>query len=161
GADPRPRVELRLRRGGERRRGVRLLPAPQGRHDGAAAPAHVARCRLRAAGAERRMSESRATSWAARKPLRVKPGAALIALLALGITVSGVAAWFAMRGYLVGQVDQNLVGAPAGLVQQVGGALDHLGSLSTRNCPGGPGAPSPYAFLIENSSGTWTCPATD
>ena len=53
GADPRPRVELRLQRRGQRRRVLHLLPAPQDRHDRAAAPAHDPRGRLHAAAAPR------------------------------------------------------------------------------------------------------------
>ena len=105
------------------------------------------------------MTQSRAAAWAERQPLRVKLVAALISLLVLGLAVTGFAAWFAMRGYLVAQVDQNLVGAPASLVQDIRPALDNLGALTAGNC-GGPGGRSPYAFTVQNSSGTWTCPAT-
>ena len=50
GADPGPRVELRLQRRGQRRRVLHLLPAPQGRHDRAAAAAHHPRGGLHARG---------------------------------------------------------------------------------------------------------------
>jgi two-component system, OmpR family, sensor kinase len=106
------------------------------------------------------MSPSRASGWAARQPLRVKLVAALIGLLVLGLAVTGFAAWFVMRSYLVGQVDQSLVGAPGALVQTIRPALDNLDELDESNCHG-PGARSPYAFTVQNQSGTWTCPATD
>jgi two-component system OmpR family sensor kinase len=109
------------------------------------------------------MSQSRATAWAARKPLRVKLVAAMVALLALGLVVTGVAAWFTMRSYLVGQVDQNLI-SYASDFRVPFGALRDLESQTTGDCTpndGPPLGPSPYASSMSNSTGTWTCPATD
>ena len=51
GADPRPRVELRLPRRRQHRRVLHLLPAPQGRQRPAPADPHPARRRVRAAQA--------------------------------------------------------------------------------------------------------------
>jgi len=107
------------------------------------------------------MSPSRAAGWAARTPLRVKLVATMVALLTLGLVVTGVAAWFTMRSYLVGQVDQNLVGTPAAIASTYGRALDGLSQLSPDQCPGGQGAPFPYAFTIQNPSGTFSCGSTD
>ncbi|GAC1444237.1 MAG: sensory box histidine kinase PhoR [Mycobacteriales bacterium] len=58
------------------------------------------------------------TTWlgtlAARTPLRVKLVAALTALVALALGVTGLAAGTALRGYLVGRVDANLAASVAG-----------------------------------------------
>ena len=76
GADPRPRLALRLRRRRQRRRVLRLLPAPQDRHHRTAAAAHDPQRRLRpppattvnAAPAARPRSAPRPR----RTPLRIK-----------------------------------------------------------------------------------------
>ncbi len=57
-ADPGPGVELRLRRAGEHRRALHLLPAPQDRQGPRADDSHHARRRLRAqAGRFRQVAE--------------------------------------------------------------------------------------------------------
>ena len=69
GADPRPGLELRLRRPGQRRRALHLLPAQEDRRGPGADDPHHARRRLRAqargAGSERRRS---ADGWSLRTP---------------------------------------------------------------------------------------------
>jgi two-component system, OmpR family, sensor kinase len=100
------------------------------------------------------MSQTRATAWAARQPLRVKLVAAMVALLTLGLVVTGVAAWATMRTYLNDQVDSTLTTA-AGQFTVNPRILGSLGQFSDADCP-----PSPNAFSISNESGTWTCGPT-
>ncbi len=108
---------------------------------------------------------NRAGTWAARQPLRVKLVAALIALLVLGLAVTGVAAWATMRSYLVGQVDQNLTTSAAQQAAQLQtpGNFRVLSNLSQAACPdeNQPGAPTGNAFQLSNSSGTLTCGSSD
>ncbi len=109
------------------------------------------------------MSSTRAAGIAARTPLRIKLVAALIGLLVLGLAVTGFAAWTSMRSYLVGRVDDNLVGAASGLQVPLR-LLDNLSQQNSSDCPSntnGPGGPSPYAFALSNSTGSWSCSSTD
>ena len=54
------------------------------------------------------MNRPRIAGLAGRTPLRIKLVAALIALLVLGLAVTGAAAWTAMRSYLLSRVDSTL-----------------------------------------------------
>ena len=111
------------------------------------------------------MSPSRAAGFAARQPLRVKLVATMVALLTLGLVVTGVAAWAVMRSYLVGQVDDNVASSAAAQVNQLQapGNFRLLTNLSQAACPdeNQPGAPAAYAFELSNSSGTLACSSTD
>jgi two-component system, OmpR family, sensor kinase len=111
------------------------------------------------------MSPSRASGWVARQPLRVKLVATMVALLTLGLVVTGVAAWAVMRSYLVGQVDDNLASSAEEQVNALQGPrnLQLLSNLSQAACPdqNQPGAPAAYAFELTNSSGTLSCSSAD
>jgi len=58
-----------------------------------------------------RLRRGRASSVAARTPLRVKLVAAVVALSALGLLVAGTAATTVLRQYLLNRVDSQLTGA--------------------------------------------------
>ena len=94
------------------------------------------------------------TGLAARMPLRVKLVAALTALVALALLITGVAATAAMRGYLVHRVDANL--------QE---AVTRPGSLGPRtDGDGGPGPrrglrrPDEFGVQLSSTSGKVLAP---
>src|SRR4051794_28568219 len=105
GADPRPRLALRLQRRRERRRVLRLLPASQGGHHRAASSAHASRRGLRVAPAKDVKAFLRGI------PLRIRLVAAVVALSAAGLALTGVVATAALHSYLLQRVDSQLATA--------------------------------------------------
>ena len=95
GADPRPRLGLRLRRRRARARDLRQLPAQEARPARPAADPHRARGRLRAA--RRRGTEHVAArrDWCS----------ALLALAALGLLVAGAVTYAEQKSFLEDRVD--------------------------------------------------------
>jgi two-component system OmpR family sensor kinase len=112
---------------------------------------------------------NRAGGWAARQPLRVKLVAALIGLLVVGLTITGVAAWGTMRSYLTNQLDQQVTaqapGIAFGLVQsaeqQAGGDLSQLSCPSTGDQGRLGDQPTNFYFHISNPTGTIACAPQD
>jgi two-component system OmpR family sensor kinase len=93
---------------------------------------------------------SRLRDLSARTPLRVKLVAALTALVALALAVTGFAAATSLRGYLMDRVDANLaesVNRPGPLLQQPGDR-------------GGPRRPDEYALQVSSPDGTVLRPFT-
>ncbi|MDX6198056.1 MAG: two-component system, OmpR family, sensor kinase [Actinomycetota bacterium] len=86
----------------------------------------------------------------ARTPLRVKLVAALTALVAFALAVTGIAAATALRGYLVARVDANLAASVQGP-----GALN---AGPPRGDRGGPRRPDEYIFQVSDLDGTVTQP---
>jgi two-component system OmpR family sensor kinase len=72
---------------------------------------------------------NRLQTLSARTPLRVKLVAALTALVALALAVTGFAAATALHGYLIGRVDANLASSASGplVAQPPPGGDDHRG----------------------------------
>jgi two-component system OmpR family sensor kinase len=87
---------------------------------------------------------NRLQTLSARTPLRVKLVAALTALVALALGVTGFAAYTALRGYLLGRVDANL-------------AISVSGPIFTQPPPGGddrrPHRPDEYAVQVSSLDG--------
>ncbi|MCU1590263.1 MAG: ATP-binding protein [Frankiales bacterium] len=87
---------------------------------------------------------NRLQSLSARTPLRVKLVAALTALVALALVVTGLAAATALRGYLVSRVDANLAASVQGR-----GGLEPPPDGTRR----GPHRPDDYALQISSTAG--------
>ena len=103
GADPRPRLGLRLRRRRQRRRDLHLLPAQEGRRRRAAADPHRARRRLQPCARRR--------SVAAVSPARPRSSWRCWSLVAAGLVVAGLVVVDLRRScdaYLTDRVDQQL-----------------------------------------------------
>jgi two-component system, OmpR family, sensor kinase len=108
-------------------------------------------------------------SWArrvrdlpARSPLRIKLVAAMLGLLVIGLAVTGVAAWTAMRSYLTKQVDVTLTAA----AQNVRVSPSALGDLAAATCLSPDdgrfgGQPTSYFVQVTNSTGTLACAPSD
>src|SRR5262249_5431049 len=106
GADPRPRVELRLRRRRPHRRVVRLLPASQDRQARSAADPHCARRRVRAPAATRfrRVTLRPWRQWTLRSRMVV----VVAALAAVALIAANVAGALLLRSYLLDRIDSQL-----------------------------------------------------
>ena len=100
GADPGPGLELRLRRPGQRRRALHLLPAQEDRRRARADDPHHARRRLRAE-ARRHEVSPRFTDLAPGRDGRGAGGRDVRLLI-------GAATTLAMRSYLYGKLDQQV-----------------------------------------------------
>src|SRR6202035_1616081 len=123
-ADPRPRMGLRLPRRHRHRRVVRVGAAPQGRHQGAQADPHPARCGIRAAasvflGVGSAMTaegsgQRAARPWEAlrdlsdRTSLRTKLITGLLALVIVAIAAISISGVWVLRSYLTSQDDSQL-----------------------------------------------------
>src|SRR5262249_30867183 len=122
GADPRPRVELRLRRRRTDRRVIRVLPAPKDRQDRSGSDPHGARRRVRVAAAATwrgAMARLRAAlRIRSRVRLHVRPWrewtvrtrlvASIAVLAAIALIVASSAGVLLIRSYLIGRVDAQL-----------------------------------------------------
>ena len=103
GADPRPRLALRLRRRRPDRRVLHLDAAPQGRHGRPAADPHAARLRLLAAAATG--SESAPKRWS----LRARLLAGVLTLVAPASSCADIASVLAAAAmYLIERIDEQL-----------------------------------------------------
>ena len=118
GADPRPGLELRLRRAGQRRRALHLVPAQEDRRRPGADDPHRARRRLRAPARPAERMHPTVT-------LRTRLLAALLALLAAVCVVVGVASVLALRSFLTDRLDSQLATASARLGGGPDDAEDH------------------------------------
>src|SRR5207244_3510718 len=92
GPDPRPGVELRLRRSGQRRRAVHLLPAQEDRRRPGADDPHGAGRRIRAQARPALTDNGRMSvrGWWARRTLAARLGVTSIALMAVVSIVIGL-----------------------------------------------------------------------
>src|SRR3712207_668595 len=110
GADPRPRVELRLQRRGQCCGVLHLLPAPQDRHDRAPPAAHHPGGRLHAPPAAGSMTAPSPPPIRSgpRVPLRITLVALLVALVGLALLATGLATTSLLRDYLTDQQDDAL-----------------------------------------------------
>src|SRR5262249_46894641 len=107
GPDPRPGLELRLRRPGERRRALHLLPAQEDRCRPRADDPHDARRAIRAQAGHMRSLSTRLVLTA-------------VALVVVISALIGVAATFAIQNRLIKQVDAQLEET----IQRLGGRED-------------------------------------
>src|SRR5512132_1135153 len=151
GPDPRPRLELRLPGRLQHRRVLRVVPAPQGRRGRAPADPHQPQRRLRPAAARpmtlRPLAAGR--QLAARTPLQVKLIAAVLALVTVALLLIGLASGAALRGFLVGRLDDQL----ERVADQFSRDEGRFGGPG-----GGPGhgPPSPYLVQRRGSNGEIT-----
>src|SRR5215216_224859 len=152
GPDPRLRLELRLPGRLQHRRVVRVLPAPQGRRGRAPADPHHPQRRLRPAPARPMTVAPLAAGrqLLARTPLQVKLIAAVLALVTVALLLIGLASGAALRGYLVGRLDDQL--------EQVADRFSHDEERFGPGPAGGPGhrPPSPYLVQRRGSNGQVT-----
>src|SRR4029077_758289 len=101
GADPRPRLGLRLRRRRQRAGDLHQLPAPQGRPRRADADPHRAGCGLRDARAPRDLT-------VAPMSLRLRLLITLAPLFILGLVAADVGTYLSLQSFLVSRVDDQL-----------------------------------------------------
>src|SRR5215831_13317522 len=123
GTDPRPGLELRLRRAGPRGGALRQLPAQEDRRRPGALDPHRPRRRLRAqadglmsqrAGGPARPARTRMSrlgDWFAGRTLRWRLITGLLALLAVACAVVGLVIYVTLQRALLGQVDAQLMSA--------------------------------------------------
>ena len=93
-------------------------------------------------------------AWWARTPLRARLVAIAVALAAVAIVVSGVAAHAALRSYLVTRLDQQLAGSQRGLINQ---ELNAEYGVGNRFDPGGDDDPiggTPFFVTHQRADGT-------
>ena len=112
------------------------------------------------------MNRPRIAGLAGRTPLRIKLVAALIALLVLGLAVTGAAAWTAMSSYLLSRVDSTLAtsaGPTAFGVSQLF-QRDQSTDVSRLQCGNGDGNGGPDQFqadtvfvAVRGATGTIAC----
>ena len=109
GADPRPRLELRLRRAGQRRRALHLLPPQEGGRRARADDPHDAWGGLRpqAGGMSGRPTVFTVSRWSLRARLVV----GMLALLAVMGVIIGVVSVVALDKFLMHRLDQQVVAA--------------------------------------------------
>src|SRR6185312_1147185 len=122
---PRPRLAVRLRRSGQRRRAVHLLPAAQDRPWPRADDPHAARRRIHDQAGEQLSPGG--PVWR-RRPQRLSLRARLLwtflVPLAVVLVLVGVVSTAALRHELIGQVDSQLTSALTRSSSAVGG-YDH------------------------------------
>lgn len=82
----------------------------------------------------------------ANTPLRVKLVTALLALVALALTVAGLAGTTALRTYLLARVDANLATSARDF-------LEHGGRLPPADSHGGPALSTAYYTQVTNAGG--------